>query len=141
MQSMIRRPVAALVAACMLAVSLPAPVRAGETPSGVDRQRIEGLVVKALVDYGVDPAQARARAAALTDEEAARVAAEIDKLTAGGNPVDDFLWKIYVAFLVAALLVWLPIFIIAKIREHRSQSQSGGGQSEAAPSQSPEPRY
>jgi hypothetical protein len=49
-----------------------------------------------LQAYGVDPAQAQARVAALTDEEAARLAAQIDELPAGG----DILGAAVVVFLV-----------------------------------------
>jgi len=144
MRSFIRRPVAALVAACMLAVSLPAPVQAAETLSGVDRQRVEGLVVKALIHHGVEPAQARARAAALTDEEAARVAAEIDRLPAGGmrgDPISLIFALVVVAVGLVVLVLAIPVVIIKKIAEGRSGQNPAGENAGGTSTQYPEPVY
>jgi len=84
MKSTVRRPIAAMLAASMFALSLPASSRAGIVPTHTpspDQQRVEQV----LVQHGVDPAQAKARAAALTNEEAARVAAEFDATPAGAG--------------------------------------------------------
>ena len=130
MRSVIRRPVAAWLAICMLVVSMPAPVQAGEPPSGVDRRRVERLVEKALVDYGVDPRQAKARAAALTDDEAARVAAEIDKLPAGGSGGYDVIGGLVLIALLAVglivLAIAIPILILKKFAESDAAPDSAG---------------
>ena len=145
MQSVIRRSVATLMAACMLAVSLPPRVQAGEVSPGVDRQRVERLVVEALVHYGVNPAQARARAAALTDEEAARVAAEIDKLPAGGSGGYDVIGGLVLVAMLAVglivLLVAIPIVILKKIAKDQPAPSSAGDDAGGGSIQSPDPIY
>jgi hypothetical protein len=106
MQSALRRPIAALVAASMLALALPAPVQAGDVPADLARERIELLLVK----NGVGVGEARARVAALTDEEVVQVAAEFDQLPAGGNPaivalLYAFAWVVAIGFMAVFKLV------------------------------------
>lgn len=65
--------------------------QAAAAPSA-HRERIGGLLARAdvraqLERLGVDPLQADARAAALTDDEAARLAATLDSAPAGGDIV------------------------------------------------------
>ena len=82
MKSRIRRTIASLLAASTLSLSLPAPAAiVGHASSATHRERVELL----LVQRGVEPAQAAGRAAALTDEEARQLAAEIDALPAGAS--------------------------------------------------------
>lgn len=80
MKRTIRRLLAVLLSASVLVSSLPAAARVADTPADLARQRVELL----LVENGVQASDARARAAALTDDEALRVAAEFDRLPAGG---------------------------------------------------------
>jgi hypothetical protein len=62
-----------------------------------------------LQAYGVDPVQAQERVAALSDEEAARLAAQIDELPAGG--VD----ALGVALIVFLVLLFTDIMGYTKI--------------------------
>jgi hypothetical protein len=105
----LRRIVASLLVVCIAGLGLPLPVHAGmigtETalPSA-ERASIAAFldraeVRKALQAQGADPADVKARVAALTDEEAARLAADIDSLPAGG----DALGVILIVFLVLLL--------------------------------------
>ena len=69
--------------------------------AGAERERLAGLLERVevqarLQSLGVDPASAKARVAALSDEEAARLAAQMDELPAGG----DLLWAAVLVFLV-----------------------------------------
>ena len=90
-----RRMVAGLVIVCLGGTGLVLPAHAGIVSSealvaGAQQERLAGLLERddvqaRLKAYGVDPAQAQARVAALTDEEAARLAAQIDELPAGGD--------------------------------------------------------
>jgi len=57
-------------------------------------------VQRQLMAYGVDPQQAQARVARLNDAEAQRLAAELDKLPAGGM---DFVGAVVFIFLVLLL--------------------------------------
>lgn len=90
-----RRMVAGLVIVCLGGTGLVLPAHAGIVSSealvaGAQQERLAGLLERddvqaRLKAYGVDPAQAQTRVAALTDEEAARLAAQIDELPAGGD--------------------------------------------------------
>jgi hypothetical protein len=105
----LRRIVASLLVVCIAGLGLPLPVHAGmigteaALPSA-ERASIAAFldrteVRKALQAQGADPADVKARVAALTDEEAARLAADIDSLPAGG----DALGVILIVFLVLLL--------------------------------------
>jgi hypothetical protein len=62
----------------------------------LDRAALAGFIARAdvasqLQSLGVDPASARARIAALSDEEARTLAAQAQSLPAGGNALGLFL--------------------------------------------------
>ncbi len=68
-------------------------------------------VSAALVERGVSLAQARARVAAMTDAEAARLAAEIDKSPAGGaSELIGTLALVFVVLLFTDILGYTHIF-------------------------------
>jgi hypothetical protein len=71
---------AALIASDVVAQSAYAQTRAS---SKNDRAAVKAR----LVALGVDPAQAQARVDALTDDEVRVVAARLDELPAGGDPI------------------------------------------------------
>lgn len=95
MTGRIRRIVASFLILCLGAMSAPVPalagiVSTGAVVAGAERERLAGLLERGEVQtrlqaLGVDPAQARARVAALSDEEAAQLAARLDELPAGGD--------------------------------------------------------
>lgn len=101
-----RRAVAGLLIVCMGGVAAPLPALAGivstdTVVAGAERERIAGLLERGevrsrLQALGVDPADARARVAALSDAEAAQLAAQLDDLPAGG----DLLGAAVLVFLV-----------------------------------------
>lgn len=62
----------------------------------------------ALIAHGIDPVEAKRRIDALSDEEAIRIADEIDQLPAGGNTL-----LLIGAILLAAMLVWYIIIHLA----------------------------
>jgi hypothetical protein len=109
----LRRSISIALIVSMAGIGLPLPAQAGmlPTPSVVSnpaKERIIGLLerndVRAqLAALGVSPADATARVAALTDEEAARLASRIDRLPAGGDGVG--------AIVGAALLIFLVLLI------------------------------
>jgi hypothetical protein len=67
-------------------------------------------VVSALQARGVSVEAARARVAALTDEEAAHVAAQIDSAPAGADGVIGTLVFIFVLLLITDILGFTKIF-------------------------------
>ena len=101
-----RRVVAGLLVLC-LSVTGTLPAYAGivgteAVIAGAERGQLAGVLQRddvkvRLQAMGVDPAQVQARVAALSDEEAAQLAAQLDELPAGGS---DFLTVALIVFLV-----------------------------------------
>lgn len=78
-----------------------------------DRYRIATLLNRAdvraqLAAYGVSPADVQARVAAMTDAEAAHLAAEIDKQPAGG--IIGAIVLVFLVLLVTDILGYTKIF-------------------------------
>lgn len=103
-----RRIVAGGLIVCMGGLAAPLPVLAGivstETVvAGAERERLAEFIDRRevrerLQALGVDPASAKARVAALSDDEAAQLAAQMDTMPAGGADL-----------LVVALIVFLVL--------------------------------
>ena len=106
MLSRFRRVVACLLVLCLSATGT-FPAFAGivgteAVITGVERGQIASVLQRNEVQsrlraMGVDPAEVQARVAALSDEEAAQLAARLDELPAGGS---DFLMVALIVFLV-----------------------------------------
>ena len=104
--SRFRRVVACLLVLCLSATGT-FPAYAGivgteAVITGVERGQIASVLQRNEVQsrlraMGVDPAEVQARVAALSDEEAAQLAARLDHLPAGGS---DFLTVALIVFLV-----------------------------------------
>ena len=102
----LRRLIAGVLIVCISGLGMPLPAQAAmlATDSAVgsaDRERISSMLDRAdvraqLEAYGVNSSDVKARVAALTDEEAAGLAARMDQLPAGG----DILGVILIVFLV-----------------------------------------
>jgi hypothetical protein len=87
--------------------------------AGTERERISSLLERAdvraqLQAYGVDPAQVKARVAALTDAEAAQVAAQLEQLPAGGESVLGVLLVVFIVLLITDILGFTKIFPFTK---------------------------
>src|SRR5512134_344450 len=105
----LRRLIASLLVLCIAGLGLPLPAHAGMVGTdavvgSAQRDRIAIFleredVRQQLQEKGVSPADVKARVAALTDEEAAQLAARMDSLPAGG----DVLGVLLVVFLVLLL--------------------------------------
>jgi hypothetical protein len=127
-----RRTVSSMLIVTVTCASLASPAHAGaigtETALATDRQVIllalERPEVRAALEArGVDPEAAKARVAALSDAEAAQLAAQIDDAPAGGNLGNVLLLPIYMAMIAAkgialavklvAVLVTLPFSAVA----------------------------
>ena len=107
----------------MLMVAIPCPsVIAAliETETVLDsargreaRDQLKKIIARediqaALVACGIDPMEAQRRIDALSDAEVIRIAAEIDRLPAGGNSL-----LLIGAILVAVTLIWYAIIHLA----------------------------
>ena len=109
MLAKLRRIIASLLVLSIAGLGLPLPVHAGMIGTGAvaasaERERIATFlqrddVRQQLQARGVSAKDVEARVAALTDEEAARLATHMDGMAAGG----DALGVILVVFLVLLL--------------------------------------
>ena len=97
------------------------PVHAGMIAAGADPDRarivaaLEREDVRAqLAAHGVNPAQAQARVAALTDAEAAQLAGAIDAHPAGGVDVLGVALVVFLVLLLTDILGYTKIFPFTK---------------------------
>ena len=109
MLTTLRRLLAALL---IVSLTMPAPLPAEAAMlstdvalSGLERARVVDFLARPDVSslmqsYGVNPDDAKARVAALSDDEVARLAGEIDRLPAGGDALGTIVWVALVVFLV-----------------------------------------
>jgi len=140
MNTRLRRTFSSVVVSTMLTASLPTHVYAAEF-SGVislaDRERVELL----LTEHGVQAAEARARAAALTDEEATRLAAEIDALPAGGTGEDvaNGLYGMVILGLMVFALVGFLIIKAIEAAKSTGSPASDASRSVGGPAPNPAP--
>jgi hypothetical protein len=111
---MFRRFVASLL---IVSLVLPLPAQAGmvATQSLAERERIAAVLERAEVQvqlqaYGVDPAEVRGRVAALTDAEAAEIAARIDELPAGGVGILGAILLVFLVLLLTDILGYTKVF-------------------------------
>ena len=101
-----RRFVSLLVIVCMLGIGLPQPAQAAMLPTDAGtKERILGFLERGdvraqLESLGVNPADAKARVASLTDDEAAQLAAKIDNLPAGGDAAGALIGALLIVFIV-----------------------------------------
>lgn len=103
---MTKRMIATLVMICIAGIGMPA--HAGMITMPTERDGLLRLLDRADVQtqlqaYGVTAEQAKARVAALSDVEAAQLAAQIDSLPAGGDLGGSLITAILVVFLVLLL--------------------------------------
>ena len=59
---------------------------------------------------GVDANAAKARVAALTDEEAHKIAGNLDKMPAGGDGILGILFTIFIVLLITDILGFTKVF-------------------------------
>jgi len=120
MTSRFRRVVAGLLIICMGGMGVPLPAYAGivstdTVVAGAERERLTSLLergeVRARLEaLGVDPAKARQRVAALSDAEAAQLAAQLDELPAGGIDILGAAVLIFLVLLVTDMMGYTKIF-------------------------------
>ena len=115
---MFRRLIAGLL---ILSLVLPLPVHAGmvATENLLERERIATLLERADVQaqlqaYGVSPGEVKARVAALTDAEAAELAARLDELPAGGVSILGAILIVFLVLLLTDILGYTKVFPFTK---------------------------
>ena len=114
-----RRLVAGLLVLC-LSTTGTLPAYAGivgtETVvAGTQQRQLAGVVQRADVQarlqaLGVDSREVEARVAALSDEEAAQLAARLEELPAGGNDVLGVLLIVFLVLLFTDIMGYTKIF-------------------------------
>ena len=118
MTAKLRRMIASLLVVSLAGMSLPLPVQAGmvgtdAVVASAGRDRIASFleredVRQQLQAQGVSPAEVKARVAALTDEEAAQLAAHMDSMPAGG--IVGAIVLIFLVLLLTDILGFTKIF-------------------------------
>ncbi|HLY52142.1 MAG TPA: PA2779 family protein [Steroidobacteraceae bacterium] len=108
-----RRSISIALIVSMLGMGLPLSAQAGMVPTPTvaaapAKERIMGLIERSdvraqLQSFGVNPADAKARVAALSDEEATQLAARLDSLPAGGDGGASIIGAAVLIFLVLLL--------------------------------------
>jgi hypothetical protein len=121
----IARPISLLILTGFLSLTLHVPAANAaligtETVIGAAaaRDRIHATLAReevkqALVARGVSPADVQARVEALTDDEAAQLAAKLDQLPAGGDALGVLL-VIFLVLLLTDILGYTDIFPFVK---------------------------
>lgn len=115
-----RRLVALLL---ILSLAAPLPAHAGMvgTEDLLQRERIHAFLDRAdvqaqLIARGVNPQEVTARVAALTDVEAAELAARIDSLPAGGIGIVGAILVVFLVLLLTDILGYTKIFPFTRSR-------------------------
>lgn len=118
----------AAIASAHAPVAPAAMLRAGES---TDRERIVSLLERREVQAqlqasGVDPAQARARIAAMSDEEVADLAAGMDQRPAAGRDSPEQIADAYNSAGFVVLGVLLALWLIIALVQAISRASKGG---------------
>src|SRR5213079_1766024 len=113
-----RRFIASLLVVSMTGLGLPPPSHAAIVATdaalaAAQRDRVATLLGRAdvraqLEAHGVRPADVQARVAALTDEEVAQLAGQLDRLPAGGEGIIGAL--VFLVLLITDLLGLTKVF-------------------------------
>jgi hypothetical protein len=130
----LRRGVAFLLAVVMLTVSMPlGAARAAlvttdqilaESEGATDRERVLAFLGRAevreqIVALGVDPAEAMARVAALSDAQVREIAGQLDQLPAGQSAIGVVVGAILIIFLVLLVTDLLGLTDVFPFVNHR----------------------
>jgi hypothetical protein len=115
-----KRFLAAALIVCVAGAGVPLPATAGvvatdAVTASAERERIHAALAREdvrakLEALGVKPADVQARVDALSDEEAAKLAAEIDALPAGGDGIIGAILVVFVVLLITDILGWTKVF-------------------------------
>ena len=115
-----KRFLSSMLIVCLAGAGLP--VHAGMLPTdagNAERSRVLTVLerddVRAQLEaHGVTAAQVKARLAAMTDDELAQLAGQIDSLPAGGTDVLGFILVVFIILLITDIVGWTHIFPFTK---------------------------
>jgi hypothetical protein len=120
MKTSFYRAVASLLIVSLTAIGLPLPAHAGMVSTdavvaSAQRDSVSSFLERAdvraqLEAQGVNPADVKARVAALTDQEAAQLAGQIEALPAGGADVLGVILVVFLVLLLTDILGFTKIF-------------------------------
>jgi hypothetical protein len=126
--------VALLLAVVMLAISMPlGTARAAlvttdqviaESDGATDRERVLAFLGRAevreqIVALGVDPAEAAARVATLSDAQVREIAGQLDQLPAGQSAIAAVIGAVLIIFLVLLVTDLLGLTNVFPFVNHR----------------------
>jgi uncharacterized protein DUF6627 len=120
MPRLFKRLLSSLLIVCLAGLGLPA--HAGMLPTDAAnpaRARVLTVLERSDVQAqlqanGVSPADVKARVAAMSDDEVAQLAGQIDGLPAGGTDVLGFILVVFVILLITDILGFTHIFPFTK---------------------------
>ena len=120
MPRLFKRLLSSLLIVCLAGLGLP--VHAGMLPTDAAnpaRARVLTVLERSDVQAqlqanGVSPADVKARVAAMSDDEVAQLAGQIDGLPAGGTDVLGFILVVFVILLITDILGFTHIFPFTK---------------------------
>ncbi|MGH6904924.1 MAG: PA2779 family protein [Geminicoccaceae bacterium] len=131
---LLRRGVALVLAVVMLVISMPlGTARAAlvttdqviaESAGATDRERVLAFlgrteVREQIVALGVDPAEAAARVAALSDAQVREIAGQLDQLPAGQSAIAAVIGAVLIIFLVLLVTDLLGLTNVFPFVNHR----------------------
>jgi hypothetical protein len=129
--SVFRRVTSAILIATTTTVMFPLPAQAALIPtdqsiSRLDsRKTVDAFLNRADVGaklemYGVSPAEVKARAAAMTDDEAAMLARHIDSAPAGGfvGEILGAIVLVFIVLLITDILGYTKVFPFTRSIKH-----------------------
>ena len=120
MPRLFKRLLSSLLIVCLAGLGLPA--HAGMLPTDAAnpaRARVLTVLERSDVQAqlqanGVSPADVKARVAAMSDDEVAQLAGQIDSLPAGGTDVLGFILVVFIILLITDILGFTKIFPFTK---------------------------
>jgi hypothetical protein len=112
-EPVIKRFVSSLLIVCLAGLGLP--LHAGMLPPDAERSQIYSVLERdevrtQLQALGVNPADVKARVAAMSDEEVAALAGQLEALPAGGADVLGVLLTVFIILLITDILGFTKIF-------------------------------
>ena len=120
----IRRCIASLLVVSMTGLALPLPAQAAVVATdaalaAAQRERVATLLergdVRAQLEaHGVRPAEVKARVAALTDEEVAQLAGQLERQPAGGEGIIGAFVIVFLVLLITDLLGLTRVFTFTR---------------------------
>lgn len=129
MMHQLRRLLSPLLIAALIVAGIPMAIAQPQSSSplvsttlalsaeqaSVDRTRISEILAREdvqeqLLAQGVNPADVEARVAALSDQEAQRMAEQLENMPAGANSIVGVLFAVFIILLVTDILGFTDVY-------------------------------